>query len=95
MAFVRKLQVQVEGARKRMSYVDRLRICVEENREEECEVMDYLKCMDIYREVAMRPHMYTREYREACEYALDRMLWEAIADQRKHRKLAEVALQGR
>ena len=92
MAFVRKLQFQIEGGRKRMSYVDKLRICVEESRDEECEVRDYMKCMDIYREVAERPYNYTLEYREACEYALDTMLWEAVADQRRIRKLAEMAL---
>jgi hypothetical protein len=85
MAFVRKLRSQVESGRQKMGFVERLRGCVEENRNDEREISEYLTCMQIYKQVAERPFSYTREYRQACEEILDDMLWSAIADQRKHR----------
>jgi hypothetical protein len=68
-----------------MGYVERLHGCVDESRNDEREISEYLTCMEIYKQVEGKPCDYTWEYRQACEEILDDMLWSAIADQRKFR----------
>lgn len=72
--------------------VQKLRICVDQSRREEREMVEFIQCMTLYKEIAERPHRFAYHYHVMAEEALDAMLLSAIMDQRKHRKYAKDAL---
>ena len=73
-------------------FVQKLRICVDQSRREEREMVEFIQCMQIYKDIAERPLEYALEYHVIAENTLDAMLLSAIMDQRKHRKYAKDAL---
>jgi hypothetical protein len=91
MGFVQKLRCQVQMNRK-VGFVGKLRVKVMETRNEERKVQEYLRCMDMYKLIAESPFNYTFDNILEAEDVLDCMIFEAVADQRKHRKYAKDAL---
>ncbi len=91
MAFVQNLRSQVEKCRK-YGYVQKLRVCVNESRMEEIEMDRYARCMVVYKNIFDNPFEYTFDHMLAAEDVLDSMIMAAVADQRKLRKHAEMAL---
>jgi hypothetical protein len=93
--FVSKLRSTVESNRKsvaKFGFADKLRKCVQESRREEIEVEEYMKCMEMYKQIADDPFKFTFDDMLMVEDVLDAMLMSAVIDQRKHRKYAEDAL---
>jgi hypothetical protein len=91
MAFVQQLRSKVQKNRK-IGFVQKLRDCVMESRQEEYEMEIYMHWMDTYKGIQEDPFQYTFDEIIMAEDALDQMLRSAVEDQRKHRWYAEHAL---
>lgn len=76
----------------KIGFVNKLRLQVEQSRYEQMEVEEYMKWMDLYKQVSDNPFNFTFDHIISVEDALDAMIGAAVEAQRQHRDYAKQAL---